>query len=159
MQQFINTLLIGISIGSIYALMALALVLVWRSTRVVNFAQADLGAVPTAFAAAFILFWGWPYLLGLGAGLALAVVLGVVVEMAIIRRFQHAPRLVLTVATLGITQLLVFLGILGPWQRHACAYHILGRPASARLVERCRIHQDRHRGHGLPRARGYARRA
>ena len=37
--MFIDTLLIGISSGAIYSLMALALVLVWRSTRVVNFAQ------------------------------------------------------------------------------------------------------------------------
>ena len=37
---FIDTLLIGLSSGAIYALMALALVLVWRSTRVVNFSQA-----------------------------------------------------------------------------------------------------------------------
>ena len=40
MRQFFSTILIGITLGSIYSLMALALVLVWRSTRVVNFAQA-----------------------------------------------------------------------------------------------------------------------
>jgi branched-subunit amino acid ABC-type transport system permease component len=40
MQKVIETLLIGLSTGSIYALMSLALVLVWRSTRVINFAQA-----------------------------------------------------------------------------------------------------------------------
>ncbi|MEY3076435.1 MAG: hypothetical protein RLZZ131_561, partial [Actinomycetota bacterium] len=47
MQQVINVFLIGISIGSIYALMSLALVLVWRSTRVVNFAQAGQAIVTT----------------------------------------------------------------------------------------------------------------
>ncbi len=39
--------------------------LIYRANRVVNFAQAELGTVPTSFAAAFIIFWGWPYLLGL----------------------------------------------------------------------------------------------
>ena len=39
-MRILSTFLIGISAGSIYSLMALALVLVWRSTRVVNFAQA-----------------------------------------------------------------------------------------------------------------------
>jgi branched-chain amino acid transport system permease protein len=113
-------------LGLLDAMLAIGMALIYRANRVVNFAQADLGAVPTAFSAAFILFWGWPYLLGLGAGLVLAVVLGVVVEMAIIRRFQQAPRLVLTVATLGVTQLLVFLGILVPrwWGRNLASERI-----------------------------------
>ena len=82
--------------------------------------------MPTAFAAAFILFWGWPYLLGLGVGLLLAVVLGSVVELAVVRRFRHSPRLVLTVATLGISQLLVVLSILVPrwWGRNLASERI-----------------------------------
>lgn len=47
MQRILETLLIGISSGSIYALMSLALVLVWRSTRVVNFAQAGQAVLST----------------------------------------------------------------------------------------------------------------
>lgn len=47
MQQFIDTLILGVSFGAIYALMALALILVWRSTRVVNFAQAGQAVLST----------------------------------------------------------------------------------------------------------------
>jgi branched-chain amino acid transport system permease protein len=47
MFQFINTLLIGITSGAIYALMALSIVLVWRSTRVINFAQAGQALTST----------------------------------------------------------------------------------------------------------------
>ena len=47
MQKAIETLLIGLSTGSIYALMSLAIVLVWRSTRVVNFAQAGQAMLAT----------------------------------------------------------------------------------------------------------------
>jgi branched-chain amino acid transport system permease protein len=47
MTRFLTTILIGISSGSIYSLMALALVLVWRSTRVVNFAQAGQAILST----------------------------------------------------------------------------------------------------------------
>jgi branched-chain amino acid transport system permease protein len=101
-------------LGLLNAMLAIGMALIYRANRVVNFAQADLGSVPAAFAAAFILFWNWPYVVGLGVGLLLAVVLGVVVEMAIIRRFRGSPRLVLTVATLGISQLMVVLGILVP---------------------------------------------
>ena len=50
MQQAINALLIGISNGFIYSLMALALVLVWRSTRVINFAQAGQAILSTYIA-------------------------------------------------------------------------------------------------------------
>ena len=61
MFQFINTLLIGITAGSIYSFMAIAIVLVWRSTRVINFAQGGL-ALASSFVGASILareisFW------------------------------------------------------------------------------------------------------
>ena len=49
MFTFINTTLIGITSGSIYALMAMAMVLVWRSTRVINFAQAGMALLSTYF--------------------------------------------------------------------------------------------------------------
>lgn len=116
----------GVELGLLNAMLAMGMALIYRANRVINFAQADLGAVPTAFSAAFILFWGWPYLLGLGAGLVLAIVLGVVVEMGIIRRFRHSPRLVLTVATLGLTQLMVVLGLLVPrwWGRNLASERI-----------------------------------
>jgi branched-chain amino acid transport system permease protein len=61
MFEFFNTLLIGITAGSIYSLMAISIVLVWRSTRVVNFAAGGL-ALASSFAGAAILektgsFW------------------------------------------------------------------------------------------------------
>ena len=104
----------GLVLGVLAAMLAVGMALIYRANRVVNFAQADLGTVPTSFAAALILFWQWPYLVGLGAGLLIALLLGLVVEMAIIRRFRNAPRMVMTVATLGVTQLLIVLGILVP---------------------------------------------
>ena len=61
MFEFINTLLIGITAGSIYSLMAIAIVLVWRSTRVINFAAGGL-ALASSFVGASVLeltgnFW------------------------------------------------------------------------------------------------------
>lgn len=49
MVQILNTFLIGVTSASIYALMALAIVLVWRSTRVINFAQAGQALASTYF--------------------------------------------------------------------------------------------------------------
>lgn len=116
----------GLTLGGLNAVMAVGMALIYRANRVVNFAQAELGTVPTSFAAAIIIFWGWPYLLGLAAGLGLSVVAGVVIEFALIRRFRHSPRLVVTVATLGITQLLVVVGILIPrwWGRNLASERI-----------------------------------
>ena len=116
----------GLTLGGLNAVLAVGMALIYRANRVVNFAQAELGTVPTSFAAAFIIFWGWPYLLGLAAGLVLSVVAGVVIEFALIRRFRNSPRLVVTVATLGITQLLVVIGILIPrwWGRNLASERI-----------------------------------
>jgi len=116
----------GLVLGSLTAVMAIGMALIYRANRIVNFAQAELGTVPTAFSAAFILFWGWPYLIGLAAGLVMAVVAGVVIEFCLIRRFRNSPRLVVTVATLGITQLLVVIGILIPrwWGRNLASERI-----------------------------------
>jgi branched-chain amino acid transport system permease protein len=116
----------GAVLGLLVAMLAMGMALVYRANRVVNFAQAELGSVPTAFAASFVLFWGWPYLLGLASSVVLGLLLGAVVEMAIVRRFRHSPRLVLTVATLGILQLLVYLGILVPrwWGRNLASERI-----------------------------------
>jgi branched-chain amino acid transport system permease protein len=55
MYQFINTILIGITSGAIYSLMATALVLVWRSARVVNFAQAGQALLSTYIGYEFFL--------------------------------------------------------------------------------------------------------
>jgi branched-chain amino acid transport system permease protein len=116
----------GVVIGLLVALLALGLALVHRANRVVNFAQADLGFVPCSFVVGLVVFWGWPWLAGLGIGLVLAVLLGAVVELAIIRRFRNASRLVLTVATIGVTQLLAFVAVLVPrwWGRSAASQRV-----------------------------------
>ena len=125
----------GMVLGVLTAMLAIGMALIYRANRVVNFAQADLGTVPASFAAALILFWQWPYLVGLGAGMLIALLLGLVVEMAIIRRFRHAPRMVMTVATLGVTQLLVVLGILVPrWWGKNLASQRLASPLDWKLT-------------------------
>ena len=79
-----------------------------------NFAQADLGFLPVSLAIGLIVFWGWPWGIGLVAGVLGAILLGAVVEFAFVRRFRHASRLVLTVATIGISQLLAVGALLMP---------------------------------------------
>ena len=67
-----------------------------------------------------------PYLFGFGIGLVAAIALGAVVEFSLVRRFAKASRLVLTVATIGITQLLAVLALLVPrmWGETAASQRI-----------------------------------
>ncbi len=104
----------GALAGGRVALIALGIALIYRANRVVNFAQGDLGAVPASLAVLLILSGGLDYYLSFFIGIAAAIVLGVLVEMLIIRRFFRAPRLILTVATIGLAQVLTGLGLYLP---------------------------------------------
>ncbi len=98
-------LLSGATIGLLTALIAVGMALVYRANRIVNFAQADLGYVPGLLGVMLVVFSGFNYFLGFFIGLLVSIALGALVELAIIRRFFRAPRLILTVATIGLAQL------------------------------------------------------
>ena len=72
MTKFIDLTLNGISNGAIYAAVALALVLIWRSTRIVNFAQGAMLMITTFIASAVINSSG-SYVLGLAVALGIGV--------------------------------------------------------------------------------------
>lgn len=104
----------GLILGLLDAMIAVGLALIYRANRILNFAQADLGTVPTVLAFGLITMSGVGYVLGLLTGLATAIVLGALVELLIIRRFFRAPRLILTVATVGLSQLLITISLVLP---------------------------------------------
>ncbi len=105
----------GITVGLLSALAALGLVLVYRANRIVNFAQTDLGSVPATLGVYLISFAGLSYWLALGLSFAAAIVVGALVELVVVRRFFNAPRLILTVATIGLATL---LGVAALWLPH-----------------------------------------
>ena len=105
----IGVLLYGGVIGCLYGLIAVGVVLVYRANRVVNFAQAGLGAAPAVLALLLLTDKDVPYLLVLPIVIFGALALGALVEIAFIRRFATAPRLVLGVVTIGVAQLLAYL--------------------------------------------------
>ena len=104
----------GIVIGSITAFVGFGIALVYRSSRIINFAQGDLGGVPASLGVLCILGPGVPFLLALPLAIATAIVLGSVVEFVLLRRFFKAPRLILTVVTIGLSQLLAVFTTLLP---------------------------------------------
>lgn len=108
----LGVLLIGGVIGILYGLIAIGLILVYRANRIVNFAQAQLGAVPAVAGLLLIAAKGWNYLVVLPLVLLGGGLLGAGVELAFVRRFQRSSRLVLTVVTIGIGFLLLVLEFL-----------------------------------------------
>jgi branched-chain amino acid transport system permease protein len=114
----------GALVGSISALLAVGIALIYRANRIVNFAQGDLGVVPAILAVLLIApdqsggppdwMTGLPYGVALLVGLVAAVLLGFLVEKLFILRFSRSPRLILTVATIGVAQLLGALALFMP---------------------------------------------
>jgi branched-chain amino acid transport system permease protein len=96
----------GMVIGGLTALIAFGLALVYRANRIINFAAGDLGGVPAALSVLLILGPGVNYFLAVPIGIVCALALGGFVEFVFIRRFFKAPRLILTVATIAVSQIL-----------------------------------------------------
>lgn len=117
----------GLILGLLGAMVAVGMALVYRANRILNFAQGELGTAPTVLAVCLVVYAGWNYLLALSVGLAGSLLLGALVELAVISRFSRAPRLILTVATLGLAQLLslgaVFIPLIWGHQPTASQIH------------------------------------
>lgn len=106
-DQLSSALVIGVISGSVYALVALGLVLVYKASGVFNFAQAEFGTVAVYAAYAGLEFFELPYALALLLGLAAGVVTGLLTERLIIRPLFEAPRVTLLVATAGVALLAI----------------------------------------------------
>jgi branched-chain amino acid transport system permease protein len=105
MERFINLTLSGITSGMVFAAVALALVLIWRSTRIVNFAQGGMLMVTTLLAWTVVRHSG-SYWLALVVALAAGLVLGAVTERVLIRPVENGPPLNAVIVTLGLLVLL-----------------------------------------------------
>jgi branched-chain amino acid transport system permease protein len=101
MEQLIQTIVDGIATGSLYGALALAIVLIFRTTGIVNFAQGEMAMFST-FVAWALLEAGLPLGLALLATLALSFVGGMVIERVIIRPVEGGEVLTLVIVTLGL---------------------------------------------------------
>jgi len=104
-SRFVDVTLNGIANGAIYAGVALSLVLIWRATRILNFAQAGM-LMLTTFLAWTVVDAGASYWVAFAVALASGLVLGAVVERVVIRRVEGAPALNAVVVTIGLLVLL-----------------------------------------------------
>lgn len=97
----------GLAAGAIYALIALAMVIIYRTTEVLNFAQGDLGMIGTYVALALLTGVGLPFWGAVLAALTFALLLGAFCEFAFLRRAKAPTVLGLIIITLGI-EMMVF---------------------------------------------------
>jgi len=91
----------GIALGAVYGSLALALVLVYRATRVVNFAQGEL-AMATTYVAYQLIQWGLSYWEAFFATLAIAFALGTVLEVVLVRPVQRRSVIAAVIVTVGL---------------------------------------------------------
>ena len=97
--------------GLMNAVFAAGIVLVYRATRIINFAHAAFGVFASVLFLLLTVVWRWSFWLAFPAVLAAAALLGGLVEVFVIRRFAKAPRLVLTVATIAVAQVIAGVSV------------------------------------------------
>ncbi len=100
----------GLAIG----VLAVGVILVYRSTRVINFALGELGALCAALFVRFTVNWHWNFYAALALMVVVGALLGAVLELGLVRRLARAPRVVLLVATIGAAQLLLWVQFMLP---------------------------------------------
>jgi branched-chain amino acid transport system permease protein len=104
----------GISLGSLYGVIAVGLILIYRTNRIINFAAAAIGAVPAIAGLLLDVQNGVPYLAMFPLAVFGGALVGALVDVLVIRRFARSPRLILTVVTIGVAQSLAAVGFFIP---------------------------------------------
>jgi branched-chain amino acid transport system permease protein len=102
MELFVARLFDGLSNGSTYALIAMALVMIFKATTLINFAQGEM-AMFGAFAVLVVATeWGWPMWIAVIVGMVFMAAVGAVIERTLIRPFDPSDHLPLVIITLGL---------------------------------------------------------
>ncbi|HEX5614907.1 MAG TPA: branched-chain amino acid ABC transporter permease [Acidimicrobiia bacterium] len=101
MDLFLSQLLNGIGNGVVYASLALALVLIFRTTGFLNFAQGEMALFST-YVTWQLTDWGLPVVASILISMALAFIMGVVIERVVIRPVEGGSPLVAVIVTLGL---------------------------------------------------------
>ncbi len=101
----------GIVQGLAVSVIAVGVVLVYRATRIINFAVGNMGVVGAAVLSLLVVQYHVPFWVGFAVALLVGLAFGAVVDLAIIRRLRKSPRVVVLVATIGVSQLAAAIAI------------------------------------------------
>ncbi|MEE8187862.1 MAG: branched-chain amino acid ABC transporter permease [Kiloniellales bacterium] len=123
----------GVAAGSLYALTAVAVVVVFRNTRTINLAQGDFAMMGAFFALIFIKSLGFNYLFALGLSVVCVMALGVLTERLVMRPIANSDWLTLFTATLGVYYILH--GVSGwLWGRDTKAFPVTFDPTPIEIL-------------------------
>jgi len=100
------SILLGVLTGLTYGVLAIGLILVYRQSRVINFALGEIGAFGATLTGLAVVVWHLPYWFAFALGVALAGGVGAASEALVIRRLRRAPLVISVIATLGLGSLL-----------------------------------------------------
>ena len=128
MVEFLQFTLNGVVFGMIYAAVALSLVLIWRGTRLLNYAQGAM-AMFTTYVAIEVIYRTGSYWAGFAVALAAGIVLGAACQLTIIRPTMNKPPLNAVIVTIGLLTLLeglagIFFG--GQYRSFPAAFSVTG---------------------------------
>jgi branched-chain amino acid transport system permease protein len=119
----------GLAAGSLYALMALGLVLIYKTTDIVNFGYGDMTMFSTFIAYMMLTWYGLPFWAAFLGALVAGFLVGVLVDQGVLRPAKNAPVVSLLIATLGIGMILEALaGWIFGYDTKAFPYAIKGPP-------------------------------
>lgn len=125
----------GITSGLTIGLVAVGIVLVYRATRVINFAVGNLGLIGGALLSLTVVQYGVPFWVAVPLSVAAGTAASALAELAVIRRLFRAPRVIVLVATIGLAQLALSVITAYPKVQNAAArfpvavgasYHLAG---------------------------------
>ncbi|HJZ25283.1 MAG TPA: branched-chain amino acid ABC transporter permease, partial [Streptosporangiaceae bacterium] len=126
--EFLQFTLSGVSFGMIYAAVALSLVLIWRGTRLLNYAQGGMAMI-TTYVAIEVIYRTGSYWAGFVVALVAGILLGAVCQLTIIRPTMNKPPLNAVIVTIGLLVLLeglagIFFG--GQYRSFPAAFSVTG---------------------------------
>ena len=107
MVDFLQMIASGIAVGSSYALMGLAMVIIYKTSEVVNFAQGEMALLSVFLTYMGLEYYHVPYYIAFPAALAFAVFLGCFLEFAVLRRAKEPNVLGMIIITIGLEMILL----------------------------------------------------
>lgn len=106
MTTFIQQLINGLMLGSVYALLALGYTMVYGIIKLINFAHGDIYTLGAYFGYFFIKVLHLNFFIALILAMAVSAIIGVVIEYIAYRPLRHSPRIAVLISALGISFLL-----------------------------------------------------
>ena len=97
----------GIAVGSSYALMGLAMVIIYKTSEVVNFAQGEMALISTFLTYMVLEYYGFPFYVAFPGALIFALILGFVLEFGVMRRAKDPNILGMIIITIGLEMILL----------------------------------------------------